>query len=61
MRYNELYKLLRKVGCEIKRHGANHDIWQNTNNGKFTTVPRHSNEEVKIGTLKSIYKGLGIS
>lgn len=60
MKYNELYKKLRKAGCTLLHHGARHDLWVNPSNGKQTRVGRHGTEEVPIGTLKSIYQELGL-
>ncbi len=60
MKYNELYRKLRKAGCLLLRHGKRHDIWVNPANGKTIEVPRHGAEEVPPGTLKSIYQGLGL-
>lgn len=60
MKYNELYKKLSRAGCRLLIHGARHDIWVNPSNGKRTQVGRHGREEVPTGTLKSIYRGLGL-
>ncbi|MBO4849847.1 MAG: type II toxin-antitoxin system HicA family toxin [Prevotella sp.] len=60
MKYNELYRKLRKAGCFLLHHGKRHDIWVNPRNGKTTEVPRHGTEEVPKGTLKSIYQRLGL-
>lgn len=60
MKYNELYKKLKKNGCSLLRHGKRHDIWLNPVNGKIAELPRHGTEEVPPGTLKSIYQGLGL-
>jgi len=60
MRYNELKRKLSKAGCLLLRHGTRHDLWINPVNGEITTIPRHENEEVPVGTLKSICKRLGL-
>lgn len=60
MKYNELYRKLRKAGCFLLRHGGSHDIWVNPKNGNSVSVPRHGTEEVLEGTLKSIYRRLGL-
>lgn len=60
MKYNELYRKLKKAGCFLLHHGARHDRWMNSNNGKSTWVGRHGKEEVPKGTLKSIYQELGL-
>lgn len=60
MKYNELYKKLRKAECFLLHHGARHDLWRNSKNGKETWVGRHGTEEVPKGILKSIYQELGL-
>lgn len=60
MKYNELCKKLRKAKCFMLRHGKEHDIWKNPATGKSTSVSRHGTEEVPAGTLKSIYRRLGL-
>lgn len=58
MKYSELIKLLKKNGCQLHRHGANHDIWR-APNGQRRPVPRHKGE-IANGTVNQILKGLGI-
>ncbi|OGU13806.1 MAG: hypothetical protein A2X61_14120 [Ignavibacteria bacterium GWB2_35_12] len=41
MKHRDLVRLLEKNGCFLKRHGANHDIYMNQNNGRKAPVPRH--------------------
>ena len=48
MKYNELYRKLRKAGCFLLHHGAGHDKWMNPGNGKSTWVGRHGTEEVPM-------------
>ncbi|WP_418332610.1 type II toxin-antitoxin system HicA family toxin [Segatella sp.] len=60
MKYSELYKKLRKAGCFPLRHGGRHDKWFNPANGKDAPVARHGTAEVPQGTLKSIYRQLGL-
>ena len=39
MKRRDLEKKLKKLGWELKRNGANHDVWTN---GKITEeIPRH--------------------
>lgn len=54
VKYSQLYKELKKNGCEIYRHGAEHDIWVNASTGKFFAVPRHGSKEVPTGTLRQL-------
>lgn len=58
MKVNELTRKLRKAGCFLLQHGANHDLWYSPITGKCTQVSRHGTEEVKIKTLRSIYQDL---
>ncbi|MCM1484051.1 MAG: type II toxin-antitoxin system HicA family toxin [Muribaculaceae bacterium] len=60
MKYSELVKLLKKAGCYLERHGANHDIWRSPITGKTIILPRHQSEEVKRGTLKEISRRAGL-
>jgi len=60
MRYNELERKLRKTGFFLLQHGKRHDVWLNPSNGNKAVIPRHGNEEVPTGTLKSIFKMLGL-
>lgn len=59
MKTSELIKKLKKAGCKLKRHGANHDIWQNPKTKVETKVWRHSGE-VPTGTANKILKEMGI-
>lgn len=58
MKYNQLYKELRKAGCLLTQHGAEHDEWSNPSTGAKIRIPRHGSHEVKTGLLKKIYKVL---
>lgn len=60
MKYSELCKQLKKIGCYSIRHGSNHDIWYSPITGKQFPVPRHSSQDVKKGTLNSIKKDAGL-
>ncbi|MEW6201367.1 MAG: type II toxin-antitoxin system HicA family toxin [bacterium] len=58
MKRHEFIRELVDEGCYLKRHGANHDIYVNPNNGKKAPVPRHS--EIKDSLCRLIRKQLGI-
>ena len=60
MRYSELEKELRKIKCQLRHEGANHEIWYSPVTGKQFTVSRHKTQEVKAKTLHSILKAAGI-
>lgn len=57
MKVLDLERHLAKHGCEKKREGGAHTIWQNSK-GKISTVPRH--KEIKTNTAKAICKQLEI-
>jgi predicted RNA binding protein YcfA (HicA-like mRNA interferase family) len=42
MKRRDLVKRLHRIGCEMVRRGAKHDLYQNTRTGKKQTVPRHT-------------------
>lgn len=60
MRYSELEKELKKLGCSIVRQGANHTIWYSPVTNKMFPVSRHKTEEIPAGTLKSIKRDAGL-
>jgi len=60
VRYSELEKMLRKIGCQIVRDGASHAIWYSPVTGKKFPVSRHKTQEVPTGTLKNIKRDAGL-
>ncbi len=58
MKYNQLYKELRKAGCLLTQYGAEYDEWTNPATRAKIRIPRHSRNEVKTGLLKKIYQVL---
>lgn len=60
MKYSELIKLLKEIGCYITREGANHSIFYSPVTKKSFTVPRHLTKDVPMGTLKSIKRDSGL-
>lgn len=59
MKPSELEKLLKAKGARLKRHGSNHDIWENPLTGQETRIWRHA-KEVPKGTCNAILKQLGL-
>ena len=49
---------LARAGCQLKRHGANHDLYENPETGAKAPVPRHS--EIKDSLCRLIRKQLGL-
>ena len=62
MRYRELTKRLRKLGCEFDRQAAgSHEIWWNPATNGFTVIPNHGGRDLPPGTLRAILRQLEIS
>jgi predicted RNA binding protein YcfA (HicA-like mRNA interferase family) len=62
MKYRELAKRLRELGCEFVRNGAgSHRIWWNPTSSQYTTIPDWGNKDLKTGTLRSILADLGLT
>lgn len=60
MKVSEFKRRIEAVGCYIKRHGANHDIYFSPKTGLMFPVPRHGSHEIPQGTLKSMEKKAGL-
>lgn len=62
MRYKEIAKLLRSMGCyEIpRRSGGSHRKWFNPGSGRGTVIPDWGDKDLKKGTVKAALKQLGI-
>jgi hypothetical protein len=58
LKRSELERHLRKHGCELKREGSNHSIWDKTGTDKTAAVPRHN--DIKRNTARRICDDLGI-
>ncbi len=59
MKRLELVRKLTELGCELIRHGGNHDWYQNTQTKACQPVPRH--REINENLAKSILKKLSAS
>jgi predicted RNA binding protein YcfA (HicA-like mRNA interferase family) len=61
MKYHELTKKLRKLGCEFVRQApGSHEIWWNPANRLFASIPRHEGKDLPKGTVRAILRHLGI-
>ncbi len=49
---------LTAYGCQLKREGANHSMWENPETEESQAVPRHN--EIPDILVRSICKALGI-
>jgi predicted RNA binding protein YcfA (HicA-like mRNA interferase family) len=58
LKRQEFIRELVNKGCFLKRHGSNHDIYVNPQNGKKAPVPRH--QEIRDSLCKLIRRQLGI-
>jgi predicted RNA binding protein YcfA (HicA-like mRNA interferase family) len=54
-----LLRELTRAGCQLQRHGANHDLYVNPKTGKKAPVPRHA--EIKDSLCRLIRKQLGLT
>ena len=60
MKYSELEKKLRKVGC-YPIGNNDHPIWYSPITGNKFKTGHHKSQEVKAGTLLAICKAAGIT
>lgn len=61
MRYRELAKRLRGLGCQELRQGkGSHIIWLNPETGKIASVPDWGPRDLAPGTVRAIIRELDI-
>ena len=61
MKYNELEKKLKKIGCYDTGEQQNgHPLWFSPVTGKFFKMSNHGSDEVAKGTLKKKKKAAGL-
>lgn len=62
VRYKEITKVARKLGFYLYRQAkGSHEIWRRNQDGRYTTISRHSGKIIKRKTLKAILKDLKIT
>jgi mRNA interferase HicA len=63
MRYRQLAKKLRALGCEELRskRGGSHRKWYNPATGQVTTIPDWGPRDLAPGTVRAVLRELGIS
>ena len=62
MRYRQLAKRLRNLGCEELRSGkGSHRIWHNPVTNGLATIPDWGSADLAPGTVRAIIRELGIS
>ncbi|MBO7468910.1 MAG: type II toxin-antitoxin system HicA family toxin [Bacteroidales bacterium] len=60
MKYSELEKLLKRIGCyDTGKQQNGHPLWYSPITKELFQMSNHHSNEVKIGTLKSILKKSG--
>lgn len=61
MRYSELARKLRRLGCHFTRYGAgSHEIWRNPATSKQVPIPYHASKDIGPKLLSRILRQLGI-
>jgi len=60
VKYNELFKTLKKEGWIIIRQKGSHVILRHPVNSEQLTIPYHPGKEVKKGLLEAILKQANI-
>lgn len=62
MRYREVARKLRALGCEElpRRRGGSHRKWHNPVTGRIAPVPDWGGKDLKLGTLRRIVRQLGL-
>ncbi len=56
MKYAELTKKLRKLGCYRTRYGAgSHEIWRNPATQKQTPIPYHHTKDMALACCHAYY------
>lgn len=61
MKYNELARMLKKIGCyDTGKEMNGHPLWFSPKTNKKFKMSKHGSEEVRYGTLQSILKQAGL-
>ncbi len=61
MKYKELEKKVKSIGCYDTRKQMNgHPLWYSPVTGKYFQMSNHGSEEVATGTLNKIMKAAGL-
>jgi predicted RNA binding protein YcfA (HicA-like mRNA interferase family) len=62
MRYSELRRKLRRLGCEpLRQAGGSHEIWWRPETELRAVVPNYAAREIPTGTLRAILRDLGLT
>lgn len=60
MTWGEVLRKIKQAGCKFKANDKRHDVYYNPKTGAEAEIPRHWTKEAKTGTVKAIFKKLGI-
>lgn len=62
MRYREVARKLRALGCEElpRRRSTSHRKWHNPALGRIAPVPDWGGKDLKTGTIRHIVRQLGL-
>lgn len=62
MRYREVAKRLRKLGCyELRRGKGSHRVWHNPATREVAVVPDWGSRDLAPATVRAIIRELGLS
>lgn len=62
MRYRQIARRLRKLGCEQVRRGkGSHRVWYNPATAKTAVIPDWGSKDLAPATVRAIIRELGIS
>lgn len=62
MRYQQLARRLRDLGCDEMRTGkGSHRIWHNPLIGQVTSIPDWGARDLTLGTVRAVIRELGIT
>jgi predicted RNA binding protein YcfA (HicA-like mRNA interferase family) len=62
MKYKEVVKRLKQMGCEEipRKGGGSHRKWYNPKNKAVVPIPDWGNKDLKLGTLRQIIRQLDL-
>ncbi len=62
MKYRQVAKRLRELGCEeLRQAKGSHRYWRNPATGLVTSVPDWGSKDLREGTVRGIIRQLGLS
>lgn len=62
MKYSELERLLRRIGCyDTGKQQNGHPLWYSPITGCWFKMSNHHSEEIKFGTFQRILKRSGFN